>query len=179
LRELRKKLKKYLDKEVIDIFVIGSFLKNKLDPKDIDIIILFSKKGDFVSEKLFLISEEIGDKIHLETLFLDELFESIYFTILHEGFSVKENKFISDLMKIESKTLFNFSLEGLSNVEKVKFSQALYGRKKDGLLYHEKGESLGKGSFLIDVLREEILKAFFEKWKVKFKDRRIFVKDDR
>ena len=45
IKKLKKQLKKHLNnKNIIDIFIIGSSLKNKLDFKDIDIIILFRKK---------------------------------------------------------------------------------------------------------------------------------------
>ncbi len=108
----------------------------------------------------------------------DESFEeSVTFNIFHEGFSIKKNKFLSEIVKLDSYSIFSFSLENLSKIDKVRFAQALYGRKKDGLLQKEKGIILGQGSFMINVEREEIFKEFMKKWKVKFERRRAFVRD--
>jgi hypothetical protein len=68
-------------------------------------------------------------------------------------------------------------LGNLSRIDKVRFAQALYGRKKNGLLYNEKGISLGQGSFMIPVDKEEIFKELMRKWKISYKYKRAFVSD--
>lgn len=174
-------LKKHLRDNIADIIVIGSFLKNKLSPADIDIIILFKeKKLKDVEENLFEIKESIDfvKGVHIEPLFVDSIFkESLFLSVLHEGFSIKENEIISELLKVKAYSIFSYNLENLSKIDKVRFAQALYGRKKDGLIYNEKGISLGSGSFMVQVDKEEIFKEFFNTWKVKFLRKRAFVSD--
>lgn len=174
-------LKKHLKGNVVDIFIIGSSIKGKLQPNDIDIIVLLRDKDlRKAEETLFNIKESVDfiKNVHIEPLFVDSMLsESIFLTVLHEGFSIKEGKNVSDLLNIESYSIFSYNLKSLSKIDKVRFAQALYGRKKDGLLYQEKGVSLGSGSFMIPISKEEIFKEFFKKWKVKFERKKAFVSD--
>lgn len=178
--KLRKLLKKHLKNNIIDIFVIGSILKNKLEPRDLDIIVLFKEKNlRQIEEKLYEIKEELNfGGVHIEPLFVESMFEEeIFLTILHEGFSIKYSKSVSEILKLKSYSIFSYTLNNLSKIDKVRFAQTLYGRKKDGLLYTEKGISLGQGSFMIPVEKEEIFKELMKKWKINYKRKRAFVKD--
>lgn len=179
--KLKSVLKKHLKDKIADIFLIGSGLKDKISPGDLDIIVLFKEKNiKEVGEYLFDIKESLGfvKNLHIEPLFADSMFrESIFQTILHEGFSIKEGRFLSDVLGVKSYSIFSFNLENFSKIDKVRFAQALYGRKKDGLLYSEKGISLGNGSFMVPVEREEIFKEMMKKWKVNYKHKRAFVSD--
>jgi len=178
MKKLTMLLKKHLKNNVADIFIIGSYLKDKLEPRDIDILILFKEKNmREVEEVLYRIKEDIGIKdTHIEPLFYDSfLLEGISLTILHEGFSIRHNKSVSEILKLRAYSLFSYKLENLSIVEKVRFAQALYGRNKDGLIYIEKGIVLGQGSFMIPVEKEEIFKELMKEWKIKYDYKRIFV----
>ncbi len=180
IQKLKNILRNNIKKNIIDIFIIGSALKNKFNPNDFDILVLFREKNlKEAEEMLFEIRESIGNKnAHIEPIFADNLFEEkIILSIFHEGFSIKKNKFISDLIKLNSLSIFSFNLENLSKIDKVRFAQALYGRKKNGLLYIEKGIILGQGSFMVDVKKEEIFKEFMKKWKIKYFRKRAFVSD--
>jgi len=180
IQKLRNILKNKIAGNIIDIFIIGSGIKNKLMPRDFDLIVFFMEKNlKDVEEKLFDIKEstKIQD-LHVEPLFADEILEEqIIFTILHEGFSIKKNKFLYEITKLGSYSIFSFNLENLSKIDKVRFAQTLYGRNKDGLLYKEKGISLGQGSFMIEIEKEEIFKELMKKWKANYQYKRAFVKD--
>lgn len=179
ITRLKKQLKKRLGNNIIDIFIIGSSIKNKLSPRDIDIIMLLKEKSyKGIENDLFEISEDIKKlgEIHIEPLFLENIFsEKIFLTIIHEGISVRHGKKISELLKINSFALFSYSLKNLDKISKVKFAYALYGRKKDGILYREKGKPLGQGSFLVPTEKEEIFKELFKSWKVNYSSKRAFV----
>lgn len=183
--KLKKKLKEYLkNKEIVDIVIIGSCLKDKEEPRDIDIIIIFAGKNyKIIEEIVYKIKEETSsieetEEIHIEPIIIHNLFkEKIFSTILHEGFSIRNNNFFSELAGFKAFSLFTFSLSNLSKIEKVKFSQALYGRKNNGLLYEERGKSLGKGSFMVPVEKEELFKQMMEKWKIKYSTKRTLIKD--
>ena len=73
--------------------------------------------------------------------------------------------------------LFTFSLERLSNIDKVRFAQTIYGRNKDGLIKSQGGIFLGKGSFISPVEKTELFKEALTKHKATFKMRRSFIKD--
>ena len=180
-KRLTSILRKHLKGNLIDVFIIGSSIKDKLEPNDVDLIALFREKNmKEVEETLFNIKESINfiKSVHIEPLFVDSMFsESIFLTVIHEGFSIKENKEVSALLKQKSYSIFLYGLEKLSKIDKVRFAQALYGRKKDGLLYLEKGVSLGFGSFMVPVEKEEIFKEFFRKWKVNYTRKKAFVSD--
>ena len=180
IQKLRNILKNKIKGNIADIFIIGSSIKNKLIPRDFDLIVLFREKSlKEAEERLFDIKESLKVKdLHVEPLFADEILEEgIIFTILHEGFSVKKNMFLYGLTKLNSYSIFSFTLGNLSKINKVRFAQTLYGRNKDGLLYNEKGISLGQGSFMVPIEREEIFKELMGKWEVKYKYKKAFVKD--
>ena len=176
ITKIRKKIKKYFSEPIIlDIIIIGSYLKDKKNPNDLDIIVIFTEKNYEKAEKILpklkdeIASIENNVEIHLELSYADKLFtEEIFQAIIHEGFSLKHNKRIADLIGFSSKSLFTFSLNNLTKSKKVQFSYALYGRKKDGLIYQEKGEYLGKGSFIVPTPKEELFKELLNKWDIKY-----------
>jgi len=181
IAKLKKQLKKFLDKNLIDIFLIGSFLKNKISPRDIDIILLFKEKSlSEIENVVYEIQEETKIKnIHIESIFIDSMLkEKIFTTILHEGISIKNNKKVSEILEMNSFILFKYNLQNLDKLKKVQFAQALHGRKKQGFLSNEKGISLGQGSFMVPVEKEEIFKEFFKKWKINFSRKRIFITEE-
>ena len=165
-----------------DIFIIGSSLKNKKFPNDLDLVVLFKdkSKNKEIQEILFEIKENLDfvDNVHLEPFFIEDLFsETLLLTILNEGYSIKNKKYIYEDLHVESFIMYSYTLSNLDKVQKVRFAQALYGRKKDGLLYSEKGISIAFGSIMVPIHREEIFKDFFKKWKVKFSRKKVFVSD--
>ena len=167
IKKLKKQLKKHLNnKNIIDIFIIGSSLKNKLDFKDIENIIYNIKK------------ELKIENLHIEPLFADNLFkENIFSSLIHEGFSIRQNKQVGELIGYKSFLLFIFSLEGLDNIDKVRFAQTLYGRNKKGILKEEGGKFLGKGAIIVPIEKEHIFRDIMLNFKVKFETKRIFIKD--
>ena len=181
MQKLKNTLKNKIKGNVSDIFVIGSFLKDKITPNDVDIIVLFKeKKLKEIHEDLYEIKESLDfiKNIHIEHLFVDSMFEEkIFLTILHEGFSIKKEKYFGEIIKLKSLSIFSFSLSNLNKINKVKFAQSLYGRNKDGLLYSGGGIPLGQGSFMVPVEKEEIFKEMMKKWKVNYKRKRAFVND--
>jgi len=179
IQKLKSTLKSKIKDNIADIFIIGSALKNKLSPRDIDLMVLFKDKNlKEVEERLYNIKESLDfiKEAHIEPIFSGSMFkEKIFATILHEGFSIKENEFVSKTIGLESLSIFTYGLENLSKLDKIRFAQTIYGRKKDGLLYQENGISLGQGSFMVPIEKEEIFKELMKKWKIKYKSKRAFV----
>ena len=178
--KLRKKLKNYLNnKSIIDILVIGSAIKSKFKPNDLDLIVLFRDNSGSSENLLYNIKKSIEiPNLHIEPLFIDDIFKSrISSSIIHEAISLKHNSSLSELLGYKSFSLFSFSLDKLPNVKKVRFAQTLYGRNKDGLLSKSKGQVLGKGAFIIPVETEELFKELMASFHVNYKVFRVLIKN--
>lgn len=183
MKKLEKNLKSLLEKEkfLVDIFLFGSALRSKEKPRDIDIIALVRGKEYDKTEDIIYSIKKIGDNLgmnmHIEPLIVDSLHkENIYQSILHEGFSIRNMSYIRELIRFKSYSMFSYSLKNKKNSEKVRFSYALYGRRKSkGLLKDIKGEEVGKAAVLAPIEKQEILKDFFKKWDVKFEERKVFI----
>ena len=102
-RELKHSLK---NKEVIDIVVIGSSVKGKLKPRDIDLIVILKNRAQEAKEIIYSLRKQ---KYHAEPLFAENIFsdEEMLKTIITEGISLKHNKI---LKKIKPLLIFSYSL---------------------------------------------------------------------
>lgn len=183
MRKLKENLKSCLKRESLlaDIFIFGSSLKSKKRPNDIDIICLFREKRHEEMEDILYKIKKIGDALelalHIEPCTVDNFYnKQIFVTLLHEGFSIANNDFLSSALKFKSYFLVTYSLGNKKPSEKVRFSYALYGRKKgEGLLKTLEGKELGKSAVLVPVKKEQEMKDFFGYWDVNFGSRRICV----
>lgn len=183
MKKLEKSLKSLLEKErfLVDIFLFGSALKSKEKPGDVDVIALFRDRNFEKMEDILYSIKKIGDglglDIHVEPIIVDNVFgEKVYTSIIHEGFSIRFMKFVRDALNFRSYILFTYNLEGKKQSEKVRFSYALYGRKKGGgLLGALKGKVVGKSSILVPVEKQEAIKPFFVEWGVRYKEQRASI----
>jgi len=179
IKRLNKELKDILkNKEVIDILLIGSTVKDKLKPEDLDLIIIFKNKDYAKIEELSYQTKKIlsNYNTHIEHLIIDQLTKTeITSSIIHEGISINHKKPLSEILGFYSCSLFSFSLEKLTNVKKVRFAQTIYGRKGEGLLKKEKGIQLGRGAFLVPVQKEELFKEVLSNFNVKFNIKKAMI----
>lgn len=181
MKKLKKSLKSLLKKEkfLVDIFIFGSVLKSKYQPRDVDLIILFREKNYKKIEEIIYQIKKIGDKLkinlHSEPLIIDDIYnEKVYLSLLHEGYSIRNMKFISNMLNFKPYLLITYNLKDKKSSDKVRFSYALYGRKKgEGLLKTLSGKELGKGSILVPIDKESLIKEFFKQWNVKIKSERM------
>ena len=181
MKKLRLNLKNFLKKEkfLVDIFLFGSALKGKEKPKDIDLIALVREKNYEKIEDILYQIKKLGDrlniKLHIEPIVIDDIYtQKVYVSLLHEGFSIKHNKFLNELIGFKSLMLITYNLTNKSSSDKVRFSYALYGRKKgEGLLKSLKGKEVGKGAILVPVDKQEIIREFFKQWDVHIKEERV------
>lgn len=102
--------------------------------------------------------------------------ESIYVSLLHEGYSISNRKLLRDLLNFNSLALITYSLKNKTSSEKVRFSYALYGRKKiNGLLHKIHGTEVGKGTILVPIDKLEVIRDLFKQWNVKHKEQRVVI----
>ena len=155
------------EKSVFDVVLFGSSIKDKSRPGDIDICLIFS-----VGVK----QTEIGRiaalfrGCHVEHLTLSELYkEPLWQTILHEGYSLNQGKFMHEILGFRSNVLFTYNLENLSPVKKSMFSHAMFGRDgASGILGQSKGRVLGRGAIMAPVEGSERVREFLETWGVEY-----------
>lgn len=169
------------EKYLVDIFLFGSAFKGKEKPNDVDIIALFRDNNYEKIEEILYQIKKAGEKLkillHIEPVVVDQLYnQKVYPFLLHEGFSLKNMKFLHDMLGFEPFVLITYNLETKTSSEKVRFSYALYGRKEgDGVLKKLKGRVVGKGSFLIPIKQQATIKSFFEQWNTRYTEQRIFI----
>lgn len=181
MKKLKKNLLSLLKKEkfLVDIFLFGSALKNKEKPNDVDLIALFRDKDyeqiESILYKIKKIGEALKIDIHMEPIIIDTLHsQKVYASILHEGFSIKNMKHLSEMLGFKSFILITYNLKDKKSSDKVRFSYALYGRKKgEGVLKSLNGEEVGRGSILVPVEKYEIIKEFLKQWDVKYSKERV------
>ena len=77
-------------------------------------------------------------------------------------------------MDFEDKILFTYSIDHLSQKDKVRFHYALKGRNKPGML--KDCIQLGRGVILAP--KVEPFKSFLEHWKCRFEYREIEVNEE-
>ncbi|MBU3905026.1 MAG: nucleotidyltransferase domain-containing protein [Nanoarchaeota archaeon] len=185
LNKIAKPFYKKHKKKIFDIIVYGSAVRGKSKPRDIDIIIIF-KEAD--KKEYFDLPYELRKKIEMldikpdvKGILLEELFDPKFLArqnLLIEGYSLINDKFLSNRFGFNNLSLFIYSLENLNHNEKTKFQYALKGRgDKKGMIEELKGEAIGIGAVLISIENSEKFKEFFNNWKIKYEEwRGLFVK---
>jgi len=167
--DLRKLLKKY--KDIEDFYIFGSFIKGKFKPKDIDIALITNKK-DF--NLLSNVLKELGEhpNLHIEMFLFKEIFtEPIWKSLLSEGFSIRKNDYLRNLMKIRSGILYKYDLKKLNRSEKTMFNRAFIGEIK---ITH--GNRISAGSVIIPIEQEKEFDDFLDDWnKVQKRKWRILI----
>ena len=182
MKKLEKDLRKLLKREnlLADIILFGSAVKSKERPKDIDVCAIFRDKNfqkiEDILYKINKIGRECGLKMHCEPLVIDNIYkESVYVSLLHEGYSISNKKLLKDMLNFKSLILITYSLQDKKPSDKVRFSYALYGRKKDGLLHKIHGIEVGRGAILIPTDKLELIRDLFKQWNIRQKEQRVII----
>ncbi len=185
LEFLKSKSKKFAKQhELMDIILFGSSVRGKIEPKDIDIILISHEKN--IKKNLEVLQEFrniLKNKISKEDtkiINIEELFESNLLArqgILIEGISLVYDRPLSNIMGFAGYSLFSYKLKNLNNTEKTKFIYSLIGRNKKGIIKKLKGVQIGKGAVMIPIENSEVFKEFLEKWEIKYNMRKILVSE--
>jgi predicted nucleotidyltransferase len=151
------------NKAVFDVVLFGSFVKGKENPGDIDVAIICSEKLDL----------DFSEEYHVSWINLNDFFVksiSLGNTLLREGFSLRHNKYFSEVFGFQSKLLFVYDFSNLENSKKVKFVNILRGlSEKKGVVEIHGGEWVARQVFLTPVSEEVFFDDLFSKNKIKYK----------
>ena len=153
-------MKKY---QLYDIIIFGSSVKSKDKPQDLDLVLITKNKnvemvGDFKAEIKNI-------KLDIELLLPEEIYQTrLGYILISEGFSIKNNKFISDLIGVKAQKLYIYEIKELSQSAKVSFGRGL-------LLIIKKvqGEKLGAGVVKIPLEMSGKFEDFLDSWNLKYK----------
>ena len=183
LKELLKN-KKFLkatdvfmqDKDVIDVIIFGSSVREKENPFDIDILVIYlTEKRENTDETYQFrkrIEEIVKKNVHAVSIGYKNLFKPEFLprqSILSEGFSMKIKNYLSEGFGFSSRILFKYSLKEKNNSKRMQFYYALYGRKKEkGILEKSNCLKFSDSIILSPIENSELLKNFFKKNSIQF-----------
>jgi len=155
MKQLAKKLKKLLNKEIIDLVVFGSFAKNKINPNDIDIAAIVKERSDVKDLKKRL--DEIG-KIHLQIVTPGDYDKFIWITLIKEGYSIRHNKYLYEIYNIKPTVLFKYNLKKLTPSNKVMFERAIKNFKNI--------QKLSNRVVLVPIESSDEFRSFLRRWNI-------------
>ena len=153
MKTLVKKLRKLLSDSVVDIIIIGSYVKGRGRPTDIDIVVL----SQYSKELKDTIKETTNDS-HIQFVSIKDYYKSIWLTILREGFSIRHNKRLAEMMGIKPVILFKYSLKTLTNSKKVMFERAIKN--------FENLEKLSNRVILVPIEQSADFEDFLKNWNI-------------
>lgn len=159
--------------EVADVILFGSTMRGKEQPKDVDVLILFSGSVDKEVAHVFRKkTEQAGILVHVTSLRYEEMFQPSFLAregIFADGYSFKARDFLSSTFGFSSFVLFRYSLKGKSESERVRFYYALHGRKGSGGVLRAYGAyKFGDNLLLTPATQAEQFVSFFEAQKLQF-----------
>ncbi len=166
--EIRKWIK---SGKIFDVIMFGSSSRGKKNPRDIDLCIIIDDSDEKKSIDLVNSLSKIIDA-HISILTLGALVSgnTLSKTLLNEGYSIKNRKFMAQVMGFENKSIFVYTLKKFSPSKRVQFHYLLKGRGgREGILKEVGGRFMGTGSILVSASKEDVLKQVFDTWGVSYK----------
>ena len=181
LLKLSSTAKKFVlrNKSIFDIVIYGSTIRGKTKIRDVDVAIILGKEVS-IGEKLELaqvfkaqIKSLLPYEIDVKCVSFSDFTDHTFMAragILAEGYSLLKKSFLSVRFGFEPRTVFIYSLAGLSNSKKTTFQYILNGRRgQTGLLFSHDCRHLGSGAILVPLTHTEEFKQLFERQKIKYK----------
>ncbi|ASJ08054.1 nucleotidyltransferase [Thermococcus siculi] len=178
---LRDTVKDFLKshEEVFDVVLYGSTVLGKEKPNDIDLMILTRGKlpplklRELILQLKGTLSTAIPrEKLDVRAMSLEELFDPNNLAslgVLVEGYSLRHNKNLAELMNGKAYAIFRFTLGGLPRKDRVRFQYALKGRDmRSGLLKELNGEQWGAWVVAVPIQHTYRFREFLELWGVKY-----------
>lgn len=183
LEELKKCLKIELkDKKIFDIVIYGSLVKNKENPNDIDILVIFNE-GNLKErlDKIQSIKHKIKrkEKIDIKGALWRELFQEEFFArsgVFLEGVSAFTGKSFAERIDFNGFAIFIYRLTNKPHAEKVKFNYILTGRKAEGLIKKLEGKHLAPGVIEIPIKNSLEFEDVLKKNNINYFKKEVLVK---
>ena len=160
--------------DLIDIILFGSAIRNKDNPNDIDVLILFKDKIDSdISYELKKEFRSAGFEVEISSINYEKLISGNFLPsegIISDGYSFIYNKFISEGLGYMHFHLFRYELQALNKSERMRFYYSLYGRTKDkkGMISELKAIKFSETILLCPSENSDRMKVFLDSWRIKY-----------
>lgn len=159
LKEFFEALDFVLDKKVT-IYLVGGgsmCLRGiKAFTKDVDFVLMNEKDYNTARK----ISKELGKKFHIIIILFKNLYtEPIWKTLISEGYSIKKNKFLRDIVHVKAVEVFSYKINKMNPTEKTQFNRGF-----NNVLEETKGFKIGAGSVIIPEEKSGKFFDFFSRW---------------
>ncbi len=186
LKQLEKCVKsEKKNKDIFDIILYGSFVKGKIKPRDLDILVIFEKGA--LKERLNItqkikrkISKEvINIKIDIKTILLKELFDKAFFAktgIFLEGISIFDGRYFSEKIGFKAISQFEYNLINKTHTQKVKFNYILKGRNDIGMIKRLSGKHLAPGIVQIPIKHSQEFEDLLKMHNINFIKKDLLLK---
>lgn len=191
MKRILKKITKELSRigDLRAIILYGGFARGEYTSRsDIDLFILTTAKKTQreIQDRIIELESEIGRNIQPTIRTIDELQKTdsgLLRNIFQEGkiLYLKEPLEFPSALLLQQKPclIYSFQISGLSQKEKAKFNRHLYeqrrkGYRYKGLLQKIGGQRLSAGCVMVPYMQREKIEKFFKKFKVKFKQQRVW-----
>lgn len=156
------------DKSIIDFVILGEPGKAAHDTR------VYAILKDKDLEKVKALQKRLAGKLVLDCFPAEDIYGKI--RSIRAGYSVRNARKVKDLAREKTHRILTYNLSGKTPLEKVKFSQALYGRDgRSGILGELGGSSLGKGSMMVPSESMERLKEFLDTWSVGCEEKEVIM----
>ena len=158
MKQLAKKLRKLLNnKDINDLIVFGSVAKNSLGANDIDIAVISDKEIDRQQLALDIrtIAKKQGD---LQIISLKDYDKFIWITLIREGYSIRHDKYLHEIYRIQPIMLYKYELKQLTPSKKVMFERAIKNFKEI--------EKLSNRVVLVPISISGEFSAFLKNWNI-------------
>ncbi|MBU0459544.1 MAG: nucleotidyltransferase domain-containing protein [Nanoarchaeota archaeon] len=163
LIQYQKKLKPFLNQNIIDLIIFGSTVKGGR-ANDLDIAIVVKDK-----KNIFETKEKIRNlfkkEVDLEIVDIETIHSPLWLTLIKEGYSVKRKQLLSEIYRIKPVALYKYSLKELNNVQKVQFTR---GIKK---VLGDDGVVLTRTVILVPLNLKNKVKELLETWDIQYDSR--------
>ena len=158
MKQLAKKLRKLLNnKDINDLIVFGSVAKNSLGANDIDIAVISDKEID--RQQLALDIRTIAKKqVDLQIISLKDYDKFIWITLIREGYSIRHDKYLHEIYRIQPIMLYKYELKQLTPSKKVMFERAIKNFKEI--------EKLSNRVVLVPISISGEFSAFLKNWNI-------------
>jgi predicted nucleotidyltransferase len=175
-KEFLKIINEFLKKsEVIDVLLIGSVIRGKEKPNDIDLIVVYTEKAGNIAELDYALKKKLNDiskDFEITGKKYSELFKSAFIareSLLSEAYSFRSKNFFSRGLGYQNLILFKYSLKTLSSSKKIQLHYSLYGRGREmGFIERNGCYKFADNTLLCPIENSELLKEFFTKWKIEY-----------
>ncbi len=183
LKYLKSICRKFAEKhEVFDIVLYGSVVRRSGDARDLDLLLIFEnrslKERTEISQNLKEAVTKKTKGVDIKTINLKEFFDAVFLArqgILVEGYSLLDDIPFCEKFGFKGYNLFTYDLKNMDHTMKTRFTYALIGRNRPGMIKKINAQPIGKAVVLVSVENSLIFESFLRKWNVNFKRRGILL----